>query len=81
MCRVFVKNAVRMWSLQPNLHWPFSAIDQIAALAPLPRSATVRRVRLPSCRAELIGTGASARRAILYLHGGAFLTCGRNAHL
>ena len=81
MCRVFVKNMVRMWALQPNLHWPFSAIDQVAALAPLPSSATVRRVRLPSCPAELIGTeGSSARRAILYLHGGAFLTCGLNTH-
>ena len=81
VCRVFVKNMVRMWALQPNLHWPFSSIDQVAALAPLPSSATVRRVRLPSCPAELIGTeDSSARRAILYLHGGAFLTCGLNTH-
>jgi acetyl esterase/lipase len=78
---VFVKNMVRMWALQPDLRWPFSAIDQVAALAPMPSSATVERVRLPSCRAELIGTaGSSARRAILYLHGGAFLTCGLNTH-
>jgi acetyl esterase/lipase len=70
-----------MWALQPNLHWPFSAIDQVAALAPLPRSATVQRVRLPSCPAELIGTaGSPSPRAILYLHGGAFLTCGLNTH-
>ena len=81
MCRVFVKNAVRMWAMQPNLHWPFSSIDQIAALASPPSSATIRRVRLPSCPAELIGTaGSSSRRAILYLHGGAFLTCGLNTH-
>lgn len=81
VCRMFVKNVVRMWALQPNLHWPFSSIDQVAALAPLPRSTTVQRVRLPSCPAELIGTaGSSARRAILYLHGGAFLTCGLNTH-
>jgi len=33
VCRVFVKNMVRMWALQPNLHWPFSSIDQVAALA------------------------------------------------
>lgn len=80
-CRVLVKNAVRMWALQPNLHWPFTFIDQVAALAPLPRSAKVTRVRLPACPAELIGTaGSSARRAILYLHGGAFLTCGLNTH-
>lgn len=81
VCRVFVKNMVRMWALQPNLHWPFSAVDQVAALALLPSSATVQRVRLPSCPAELIGTTESrARRAILYLHGGAFLTCGLNTH-
>ncbi|MUL75038.1 alpha/beta hydrolase [Mycobacterium sp. CBMA226] len=81
MCRVFVKNAVRIWALQPNLHWPFTSIDQVAALAPLPSSARVQRVHLPSCPAELISTaGSSARRAILYLHGGAFLTCGLNTH-
>lgn len=81
VCRVFVKNIVRMWALQPNLRWPFSSVDQVAALAPLPSSATVQPVRLPSCPAELIGTaGSSARRAILYLHGGAFLTCGLNTH-
>lgn len=81
ICRLFVKNAVRVWSLQPNLHWPFSSIDQVAALAPMPSAAEVRRVQLPSCRAELISTaGSSAHRAILYLHGGAFLTCGLNTH-
>jgi acetyl esterase/lipase len=80
-CRVIVKNAVRVWALQPNLRWPFDSIDRIAGFAPLPDSVTVERIRLPSCPAELIcAAGTSASRAVLYLHGGAFLTCGLNTH-
>lgn len=79
-CRVFVKNAVRLWALHPNLGWPMGSIDRIAGLLPQPISAVTQRITLPNCRAELIGTGGSGRRAILYLHGGAFLTCGLNTH-
>lgn len=80
-CRLIVKNAIRLWSVQPNLHWPFSSIDRIAGLAPLPSSVSIRRITLPTCPAESIcATGISARRAVLYLHGGAFLTCGLNTH-
>lgn len=79
-CRIIVKNAVRLWSLQPNLHWPLDSIDHVAGWAPRP-SASILRVELPTCPAELVcATGTSARRAILYLHGGAFLTCGLNTH-
>lgn len=79
-CRIIVKNAVKLWSLQPNLHWPLDSIDHVAGWAPRP-SASILRVELPTCPAELVcATGTSARRAILYLHGGAFLTCGLNTH-
>ncbi|WP_442931266.1 hypothetical protein [Mycolicibacterium sp. 120320] len=33
-CRLLVKNAVRLWALQPNLHWPLDSIDRIAGWAP-----------------------------------------------
>lgn len=80
-CRLIVKNAVRLWSLQPGLRWPFESIDRMAGLAPRPRSVSVRRVMLPTCPAELVcATAIPARRAVLYLHGGAFLTCGLNTH-
>src|SRR5262249_47604812 len=80
-CRVVVKNAVRMWSLQPNLNWPFAAIDSIVGLVPRHVPATVQSVALPHCRAELVSAdGVSRPRAVVYLHGGAFLACGLNTH-
>lgn len=65
--------------------WPFGLVDFAArVLLPTPDSARAT-VRLTNCAAELIraknvlpadGTG----RVVLYLHGGAFLTCGANTH-
>ncbi|MCV7074521.1 alpha/beta hydrolase [Mycobacterium szulgai] len=80
--RVFVKNAVRAWTMQPDLHWPFEYIDGVAGLLPRFLSgAQIEPVRLENCPAEWIrAPGVSASRAILYLHGGAFLTCGLNTH-
>jgi acetyl esterase/lipase len=38
-------------------------------------------VELPHCRAELVSAdGRPKPRAVLYLHGGAFLACGLNTH-
>lgn len=80
-CRVVVKNAVRAWTIQPNLRWPLGSIDRAAGLLPRHGSAVARPVTLPHCPAELVrAPGVSARRAVLYLHGGAFLTCGLNTH-
>ena len=79
--RLLLKSAVRAWALQPNLRWPLGSIERAAGLLPSRVSAMRQSVTLPNCRAELVrATGASARRAILYLHGGAFLTCGLNTH-
>ena len=80
-CRLFVKNAVRIWSMQPNFHWPFAAIDAMAGLTPWRGQATIQPVKLPNCNAELVSAdGLSKPRAVLYLHGGAFLSCGLNTH-
>ncbi|WP_156686902.1 alpha/beta hydrolase [Mycobacterium sp. Marseille-P9652] len=80
--RLIVKNAVRAWALQPNFHWPLAQIDGLVGLFPkFGSSAHIEPVRLDSCAAEWVrAPGASAKRAILYLHGGAFLTCGLNTH-
>jgi acetyl esterase/lipase len=79
---LIVKNAVRAWAMQPNLHWPWDYVDGLAGLVPrIPSSAHIEPIRLDDCTAEWIyAPGASTRRAILYLHGGAFLTCGLNTH-
>ncbi|WP_082277088.1 alpha/beta hydrolase [Mycobacterium ostraviense] len=80
--RLIVKNAVRAWAIQPNLRWPFDYIDSLAGLLPRFRSsARIDPVRLDHCTAEWVrAPGVSPTRAILYLHGGAFLTCGLNTH-
>lgn len=79
--RVTVKNAVRVWAARPDLRWPFESVDWVAGLLPQRPAATIERVRLGHCSAEWVRAGtASSQRAILYLHGGAFLTCGLNTH-
>ncbi|OBB05278.1 esterase [Mycolicibacterium conceptionense] len=80
-CRIAVKNVIRAWALQPDLAWPLGSIDRLAGLLPGRTTASVRAVKLPNCPAELVrAPGTSGRNAILYLHGGAFLTCGLNTH-
>ncbi len=80
--RLIVKNAVRAWAVTPNLHWPFEYVDSFAGLVPrFGSSAQTEPVRLEHCSAEWVrAPGVSGDRAILYLHGGAFLTCGLNTH-
>lgn len=80
--RLLVKNVVRAWAIQPNLHWPFEYVDGLAGFMPRIRSsATIEPVQLEHCAAEWVrAPGVSGERAILYLHGGAFLTCGLNTH-
>jgi len=81
--RLIVKNAVRAWAIQPNLlHWPLGYVDSLAGLLVRFRSsAEIQPVQLEHCTAEwLRAPGASSARAILYLHGGAFITCGLNTH-
>ncbi|AGL37286.1 alpha/beta hydrolase fold domain-containing protein [Mycobacterium avium subsp. paratuberculosis] len=80
--RLIVKNAVRAWALTPNLHWPLEYVDSFAGLVPrLGSAGTTHPVRLEHCAAEWVrAPGVSGERAILYLHGGAFLTCGLNTH-
>jgi acetyl esterase/lipase len=80
--RLIVKNAVRAWAIQPNLHWPLEYVDGFAGLVPHFRSpAKIKPIRLENCAAEWVrARGVSSKRAILYLHGGAFLTCGLNTH-
>lgn len=80
--RLIVKNVVRAWALQPNLHRPLGYVDGMVGLPPHFRSAVkIEPVRLEHCNAEWVrAPGVSPTRAILYLHGGAFLTCGVNTH-
>jgi acetyl esterase/lipase len=80
--RLIIKNMMRAWAIQPQLRWPFASVDRFAGMVPryLP-PAEIERVQLKNCAAEWVrAPGASSTRAVLYLHGGAFLTCGLNTH-
>ncbi len=83
--RLTVRPVLAVGSHAPNLPWPWGLIDLTAKVL-LPRSATVRaEVSLPNASAQLVRAPGvlpadGTRRVILYLHGGAFLTCGANSH-
>lgn len=79
--RLLVKNTVRAWALQPNLQWPFDYVDGLAGMMPRFGSATIECVQLEHCAAEWVcAPNVTPSRAVLYLHGGAFLACGLNTH-
>ena len=74
-------------SLVSNLSvpWPWGVVD-FAARALLPIPGTVRAtIKLPHCTAQLVRAKGvlpadGTHRVVLYLHGGAFLTCGAHTH-
>ncbi|BBZ51352.1 lipase LipU [Mycobacterium heidelbergense] len=74
-----------MGSYAPTVPWPWTLIDAAARVL-LPVSATVREtVNLPNASAQLVRAPGvlpadGTRRVVVYLHGGAFLTCGANSH-
>ncbi len=83
--RLTIHPTLAIGSYLPHARWPWEVVD-LAARAVLPPPGTVRAtIGLPNCSAQLVraagvapadGTG----RAVLYLHGGAFVTCGANTH-
>lgn len=79
--RLTVKPMLATWSHLPLTSWPTDIIDRAARVLPVPRGIEVGRVDLPTCRAETIRAAETEDdRAILYLHGGAFIVCGLNTH-
>lgn len=72
-------------SYAPKLPWPWGVVD-FAARVLKPAPGTVRAtIALPHCTAQLVRAAGvlpadGNRTVILYLHGGAFLTCGVNTH-
>lgn len=83
--RMAVRPALGAISYVPHLPWPFGIIDLVAK-ALLPASDTVRAtIGLPNADAQLVRAPGvlpadGKRRVILYMHGGAFLTCGVHSH-
>ncbi|MFF0817114.1 alpha/beta hydrolase [Rhodococcus sp. NPDC003318] len=86
--RVAVKPVLDVWGRYPGPLWPAGLLDMSARILQPTRGVRKRRIRLDDCDAEwwqrggpgVDSDGAPAGTAILYLHGGGFLTCGLNTH-
>jgi len=84
-CRLTIRPALAVGSYVPHVPFPYGVVD-FAARALLPRPGTIRKtVRLPHATAQLVRAPGvlpadGTRRVVLYMHGGAFLTCGVNSH-
>ena len=82
-----VKPLLGVWSHLPFDLFPPNVVDQAAGLFPAPMGTQSRRVSVGAAVAEWVtGDGVDEPNAvsgdsvILYLHGGAFITCGLNTH-
>ncbi|MGO9925411.1 MAG: alpha/beta hydrolase [Mycobacterium sp.] len=83
--RLTIRPVLAVGSHAPHLPWPWGLID-VAARVLLPVTATVREtINLRNASAQLVRAPGvlpadGTRRVVVYLHGGAFLTCGANSH-
>jgi len=80
-----IKPTLTIGSHAPRLPWPWGLLD-FAARVMRPAPGTVRAtIGLPNCNAQLVRASGvlpadGKHRVVLYMHGGAFLTCGVNTH-
>jgi acetyl esterase/lipase len=80
-----IKPTLVVGSLAPKLPWPWGLLD-VAARVLRPEPGTIRAtIALPNCNAQLVRADGvlpadGKRSVVLYMHGGAFLTCGVNTH-
>jgi acetyl esterase/lipase len=80
-----VRPSLAIGSYAPRLPWPWGLIDFVARVV-RPTPGTVRAtIALPNCTAQLVRAPGvlpadGKRSVVVYLHGGAFLTCGANSH-
>jgi acetyl esterase/lipase len=83
--RLTIRPTLTIGSHISFLPWPWGLVD-FASRALLPTPGTVRAtIKLPHCTAQLVRAKGvlpadGKRRVVLYMHGGAFLTCGANTH-
>ncbi len=80
-----IRPTLTIGSYAPRLPWPWGLVD-FAARVLRPAPGTVRAtIGLPNCTAQLVRADGvlpadGKRSVVLYMHGGAFLTCGANTH-
>lgn len=80
-----IRPTLAIGSYAPRVPWPFGLVD-MACRVLKPAPGTVRAtISLTKCNAQLVRAAGvlpadGRRRVVLYMHGGAFLTCGVNSH-
>ena len=80
-----IRPTLAIGSYAPRLPWPWGLVDFVSRVM-RPAPGTVRAtISLPNCTAQLVRASGvlpadGKRSVILYMHGGAFLTCGVNSH-
>lgn len=83
--RLTIRPTLAVCSYVPHLRWPWGLIDFTSrVLLPVP-GALRATVSLPNAtawlvRAPVVLPADGNRRVVLYLHGGAFVTCGVHSH-
>jgi epsilon-lactone hydrolase len=83
--RLTIRPTLAIGSHLANMPWPWGLVDFAArAVTPVPGSVRAM-IRLPHCTARLVRAAGvlpadGTRGVVLYMHGGAFLTCGANTH-
>lgn len=83
--RLMIRPALNVGSYLPSAPWPWGVVEFAArAITPVPGAVRVA-IGLAHCTAQLIRAAGvlpadGTRRAVLYLHGGAFLTCGAHSY-
>src|ERR1700751_1952306 len=83
--RLTIRPTLAIASHIPLVPWPWGLVDWASRMLP-PIPGTVRAtIKLTHCTAQVVRAKGvlpadGTRRVILYLHGGAFLTCGANSH-
>jgi epsilon-lactone hydrolase len=83
--RLIIRPTLTVGSLLPSAPWPWGVVE-LAARTITPPPGTVRAgIGLAHCTAQLVRAARvlpadGTRRIVLYLHGGAFLTCGAYSH-
>ncbi|MFL6090061.1 MAG: alpha/beta hydrolase [Aeromicrobium sp.] len=82
-----VRPTLSLWAHLPFDLQPPNLVDLIAKVLPVHEGTHVRRISVSAAEAEWISgpgvsevSGLADDHVILYLHGGAFLTCGLNTH-
>jgi acetyl esterase/lipase len=80
-----IRPTLAIGSYAPRLPWPWGLVD-FAARVMRPAPGSVRAtISLPNCTAQLVRASGvlpadGKRSVVVYMHGGAFLTCGVHTH-